>query len=141
MEYPADATPRCWVFPDAIEVEAALGKWRFLRTTPGANETARLFYFTRQAKDGSEAPAADFGSVARWAAGSVAQAMQALQSAFGDPQIGAQFVSVDPRIRSWGELAEAWKSASEREWSATTGGARTHLRYFDEHGRFRWTGA
>ena len=141
VEYPADQDPRRWIHPDRIDVERALEKWRFLSVTPAAAETARLFYFTRHAKDGSSVTTADFGSVARWAAGSVAQTIQAMQSAFGDVRIGADFASVDPRIRSWGELARQWMAASEREWSASTGSVRTHLRYFDEHGRFRWTGA
>ena len=141
VEYPADRSPRCWLFPDEVEVEPPLSEWRFLSVTPGAGESVRLFYFTRHARDGSTAPSADFGSVARWAAGSAAQAIQAMQAAFGDVQIGADFRSVDPRIRSWGELAAEWKAASEREWGSPSSSVRTHLRYFDSHGRMRWIGA
>lgn len=135
IEYPVSSTdPKKYVSEKLIFWDDQLGKWRFRRIYPAASEQTRIYYTTRHARDGSSVPQAHFESVAMWAAGDAAEQIMAHKNQFGDVSIGADYVSIDPRIKQWGTIAQSLKRQARALWGSGATGVRARIPYYEDHG-------
>jgi hypothetical protein len=140
VEYPVQSTdPRSVIHKEYVSVDESQGKWRFRQVFPGTGETTRLFYTTRHELDGSTVPAQWFDSVGMWAAGDAAEQIQAHKNQFGDLQIGAEYISIDPRIQKWGEIGRNLKRQAHEQWGSTGSGVRAYMPLYEDHGRIPYS--
>lgn len=134
-EYPAGEEPRQFIPADRIFTDEAVGEWRFDGIWPDADETARLYFTAKHARDGSTVPASYFDSVLKWAVADAAEQLARKYNQFGDYSVGSEMTLTDPRVKSWRELAKSGKAEAERMWGQGASGVRTHLEQYDTHGR------
>jgi hypothetical protein len=135
IEYPVGDTPPSLYYADAVVVEEVISQWRFQEISPSTGETARFFYRTRHARDGSTVPVAFFQSVLMWATGDAAEHLHMFKNQFGDLMMGSEFQSIDPRIEQWGQIARRMKEQAEKLWGAQVSGVRGRVPLYDDHGR------
>lgn len=134
-EYPADRQPRSFIPVDYVAADEATLTWAFRRVNPGPGEQCRVYFATRHARDGRTIPVSFYESVLMWATGDAAQQIRAKSNQFGDLFTGADYVSIDPRIREWAKIADSWKKQAEAVWGPGSTGVRAHIASYEDHGR------
>lgn len=134
-EYPTGEEPRTFIPADYIYIDEDVSEWRFTRIYPGTGESARLYYTTRHARDGSTVPVTYFESVLAWAVADCAEQLARKFNQFGDFYSGSEITQTDPRVKTWRELAKTGKAQAEAMWGQGASGVRTRMDLYEDHGR------